>query len=357
MNPQIGQMRLYSQRICGGHFATAADVVRWMGAMQAQDYGQSLWAIGTRMQSGTVVDVEQAIVDGKILRTWPMRGTIHFVPAEDARWITELCAIRLETGRARRRGQLELDDEAIARCGDILKEVLADGRLTRSDVLQNIEDRGIPMHGQRGYHVLTHYAQHGMVCIGPMEGKEQTFVLLDQWVPNLRVLQGDDALSELAERFFISHGPATEYDLARWAGITLTEARRGIERASAQLVTQEIDGTTYWLTQDVADFTGDEGVYLLAGFDEFLLGYKDRSTVVPEAHADKIVPGNNGMFMPFIVENGLVVGVWKRKLKKKAVDFTIELFEPKAKLAKRASEQASIYADFMGLPVDKIEVL
>ena len=355
--PQLGQQRLFSQRVSQERFATAAEVVRWMGAIQAQDYGQSLWAIGARMQSPAVASVEQAIAEGDILRTWPMRGTIHWVPAEDAKWMLDLCAGRVANAQARRLQQLDLSDAVLSRCGAIFVEALS-GRqyLSRGDLLQWVEEAGISTAGQRGYHVLTYHAHQGLLCIGPMQGKQQTFALLDEWATNPRDLSGDAALAELANRFFASHGPATDYDFTRWTGLTVTDSRRAIELTTVPLVTQERDGTTYWLTEEVAASPGDGDIYLLAGFDEFLLGYKDRNPVLPTEHADEIVPGNNGMFMPFIVADGVVVGIWKRKLKKKAVDFTIELFASNSRLAKKASEKASAYADFMDLPVGKIEV-
>lgn len=328
-----------------------------MGAVQAQDYGQSLWAIGARLQSPTVEAVENAIAAGDILRTWPMRGTIHWVPAEDAKWMVALCAGRVANAHMRRLQELELTEDVLSRSRDIFTEVLSGRRcLSRGELLQQVEDAGISMAAQRGYHVLTYHAQQGLLCIGPMAGKQQTYVLLDEWAPNPRDLSGDAALAEFANRYFASHGPATEYDFARWTGLTVTDSRRAIELTTVPLITQEIAGVTHWLTEETADSTGDNDVYLLAGFDEFLLGYKDRDPILLPEHANKIVPGNNGVFKPIIVVDGLIVGTWQRKLAKKAVDISIDLFVPDSKLAQRASEKAAAYADFMGLPIGKIEV-
>ncbi len=112
----IAYQRLASQRISGARFDKPEEVVRWMGAMQAQDYGQALWAIGLRTRGATVADIEQAIADRKIVRTWPMRGTIHFVPAEDAQWMLKLGAARMLAADSRRQEQLELDDAIMERC-------------------------------------------------------------------------------------------------------------------------------------------------------------------------------------------------------------------------------------------------
>ncbi len=327
----MGFRRLSSQRIAGEKLENPEDVVKWMGALQAQDYMQAVWAIGARTASATLADVEQAIEDGKIIRTWPMRGTIHFVPPQDARWMLNLSASRRLAADGRRMAQLELTPEVFARCQDLFVEALSGRRrLSRPEMMSLLEDKGIRTGGQRGYHILWVIAQRGVICLGPMQGKQQTFVLLDDWVPDARDLSREEALAELARRYFASHGPATVQDLAWWAGITVTDARVGLEAARPDLTSETIDGKEYWMKEDAPPRGGVDGsaVYLLPGFDEYLLGYKDRSAVLADADAPKIVPGNNGIFLPMIVVAGQVVGTWKRRIKKKAVEITLLPFQP-----------------------------
>jgi hypothetical protein len=349
----VAYRRLYNQRLAGPKLAGPAEVARWLGAIQAQDYAQALWAIGLRMPQPTVTGIEQAIAERQIIRTWPMRGTIHFVPPEDAKWMLKLSASRMIARDGRRLAQLGLDEAIIERCKVLFSEALQGGkRLPRSSMMALLEDAGIGTKNQRGYHILWHAAQTGLICLGPMRDKEQTFVLLDEWVPNARELSREEALAELAGRYFASHGPATVHDFAWWAGLTVTTAKAGLEAANPRLIAAEIGGKAYWMTEETLDCAPDEScVYLLPGFDEYLLGYKDRGAVLAVEHAPRIVPGSNGVFLPTIVVAGQVVGTWKRRLKKNAVDITLAPFTQLGDAAGRVTAAAHDYGAFLGLPL------
>ena len=352
MDTNIAGQRLFNQHIEGEKFGKPNEVVRWLSAVQAQDYLQSLWAIGLRLRSATVADVERAISDGEILRSWPMRGTIHFVPPEDIGWMLELSASRMLARDKRRQEQLELDEEVLERCKVIFYEALeGGGRLSRPDMMALLERAGISTGGQRGYHILWYAAQSGLICIGPMRDKQQTFVLLDEWAPSPRKLSREESLADLARRYFASHGPATIHDFTRWAGLTVTEARTGV--GAADLVSETINGYEYWTAADAPGHSDLEnlGVHLLPGFDEYLIGYKDRGAVLAAEHAHKIVPGNNGVFQPTIVVDGRVVGTWKRKLKKTSIDVTFHPFTQLGDSEDKVVEAARSYGDFIGLPV------
>lgn len=230
--PDIAQQRLRNQRITGRRFGQAAEVVDWMVGMQAQDYQQALWAIALRTQSAGLADVELALSSGRIVRTWPLRGILHFVPAEDVHWLLDLLAPRRLAADRTRLQQLGLDERVLERCGRLFADALGGGRrLSRSAMLHLLAEAQIDTSGQRGYHLLWRLAQAGLLCLGPVQGNEQTFVLLDEWVPAPRRLGHEAALAELAARYFASHGPATVDDFAAWAGLTLTAAREGLEAA------------------------------------------------------------------------------------------------------------------------------
>jgi hypothetical protein len=171
--------------------------------------------------------------------------------------------------------------------------------------------------GQRGYHLLWHLAHTGVLCLGPTEEGRQLFVLLDEWVPPQPGRDRAEALGELALRYFTGHGPASVRDLARWSGLTLGDARAGLVSVRPQLAALEVDGVEYLLAPETPDLLAScrheaGGVFLLPGFDEFLLGYGDRSAVLDPQFADRIVPGGNGMFRPTVVVGGRVVGTWAR---------------------------------------------
>lgn len=346
----ISHQRLTSQHIAQHDFVQPADVVRWMGAMQAQDYLQALWAVGVRTQAATFASIEQAIAELKIIRTWPMRGTIHFVLPEDAGWMLRLCASRTITRSKRRQEQLELDSTTLDRSQKLFSETLRGGkRLSRSAMLQVLEDAGISTEGQRGYHILGYLAQLGLICIGPMENKAQTFLLLEECVTHPKRLSREDSLTELAKRYFVSHGPATVQDFAWWSGLTLTDSRAGLEGAKAALISEKIEGKDYWMSADSALSSSGEMV-LLPGFDEYLLGYTDRSAVLHPQHAQKVCPGSNGIFFPVIVSGGQIVGTWKRTIKKNAVVMTHQPFSNVSK-AEAFQVAAQRYGQFLGLPV------
>jgi hypothetical protein len=351
--PDIGCHRLANQHIAGDRFDHPEDAVRWMGALQAQDYGQAVWAIGVRTQSATLADVERAIADAKIIRTWPMRGTIHFIPPENARWMLNLSAVRMLAADRRRMAQLDLTVDIIARCGDLFREALSGGkRLSRPAMMALLEDAGISTQGQRGYHILWYLSQSGVICLGPMEGKQQTFALLEEWAPDARDLPREEALAELARGYFTSHGPATVHDFAWWAGLTVTDARQGLEGAKPALASETIEDTEYWYSAGAPSLPDGVGeAVLLPGFDEFLLGYKDRSAVLAAEHAQKVVPGNNGIVLAMIVVSGQIVGTWKRRLKKKAVEVTLLPFAPLGPAEDQVLAAAQAYADFVGLPL------
>ncbi|MCQ6559854.1 winged helix DNA-binding domain-containing protein [Paenibacillus mendelii] len=351
-NPNIPYQRLLNLRINGGRLDSPEQVVTQLGAMQAQDYHQALWAIGLRMQAATVTDIEQAIADRKIVLTWSMRGTIHFVPPADMRWMLKISASRLLKQDNRRLEQLELNQEIIERARQISYDAMQGGRrISRPVLMQLLEDEGISR--QRGYHLLWYLGQSGHICLGPRDGKQQTFVLLDEWVPQANELSMDESLAVLAERYFTSHGPATVHDFAWWAGITLTDARRGVEAVQFRLVSKKVNDQVYWEggQSRAGSVDAESTVYLLPGFDEHLLGYKDRSAVLRAEYASKIVPGNNGVFMPTILIDGQVAGLWKRTMKKKGIDMEFNLFAPHEDQADRILETARRYCTFMELPM------
>ena len=352
----IAHQRLLHQHIARPNpnhssFDHPSQVVQWMGAMQAQDYGQALWAVALRTIAATQADVEQAIAERSIVLTWPMRGTIHFVAAMDVRWMLDLCASRKLAADGSRMKQLELDETILGRCERLFQKALAGGSpMTRSAMLELLELSGISPAGQRGYHILWRLAQSGLICFGPRQGKEQTFVLLEEWIPNAPKKSRDDSLAVLAERYFTSHGPATVQDFAVWSGLTLRDARAGLESVQGRLVSEVWDQLEYWWV-DQTSATQTSGVHLLPGFDEYLLGYKDRRDVITVEHAARIVPGGNGVFFPMIVVDGQVLGTWKRKIKKNGVQVALEPFLEIDGLEERVHESLMRYCAFVGLPL------
>jgi hypothetical protein len=356
-SPAIALRRLVSQHIVArSRCEQPAEVVRRLGAMQAQDYGQSLWAIGSRMRAGTAEAVERAIEQRQIVRTWLMRGTIHFAPPEDVRWLLGLVVPRLEAAEARRCEQLGLTEAHFERSADLLSaELSGDRRLTRPEVMRLFEQEGIETSKQRGYHILVRLAKRALICLGPLEGRQQTFVLLDEWAPlaSSGELSREEALALLASRFASGRGPVTDQDFARWAGIPLGDARRGL-RDAAGLAVRSFGGVEHWLDAERADraapTAGRRRTYLLAGFDEYFLGYKHRDAVIDPAQAGKVAPGANGIFRPLLVTGGQIAGTWERSLRRQELTVTLHPFAVAGRgLVEAAQPEAARYRAFLGV--------
>lgn len=356
-NKEIAVLRLYNQRI-GSPAQQPPEVVNALGALQAQDYMQAVWALGLRTRSSSLSEVEEAIAGRNIILTWSIRGTLHFAPPEDVKWMIQLSAPRLLKAAERQQAQLELDHVTLERCRKIIYNALRGGRcISRPDLLQRLEDEGIRTTGQRGYHILWHCAYNGLICFGPISGKQQTFVLLEEWMPGLRQLSFGESVAELARRYFISHGPATVHDFAWWSGLTLSDARTGLAAAGGQLVSYTTGGCEYWMPKPPAALPAGSSVHLLPGFDEVILGYKDRSAVLSPKAASLIVPGNNGVFLPTIALDGQVVGTWKRNIKQKGAELTLIPFEIiERRVLAKVKLAAEQYAAFLGVPLTKLEV-
>lgn len=355
MSPlDIPVCRLACQQITTTEFERPEQLVSWLGALQAQDYAGAKWSIGLRLPGSTDIQIERAIAERKIVRSWPMRGTLHFVAAEDIRWMLALLTPRIIAGTKTRCKELELDEAIFARCRKLFVNVLQGNQiLSRDEMYQFLEQAKISTTGQRGYHILWRMAQEGLICFGPNRGKQQTFVLLHEWIPEAKKVEQEQALATLAQRYFTSHGPATLQDFVWWSGLKITEARTGIESVASQLSCETFNGQTYWMSSDMPNLKKSaKALCLLSGFDEYLLGYKDRSAVLDAKHAQKICPGNNGMFSSTMVLNGQVVGTWRRTLKKKAIHFNFNSFQDINKI-EPAVLKVSLerYGHFWGLPV------
>jgi hypothetical protein len=314
---EVALLRLVAQRVAGPRPKVPVEAVRRLGAVQGQDLPGALLSVALRTTEGTRADVEAALDSGEVVRSWPMRGTLHLVAAEDLPWLIGLLGPRALTGSPGRRAQLGITTESIEDARLIAVEALTGGRrLRRKELLGALAGGGVEITGQRGIHLLGYLTQTATLCLGPMADGEQCFVLMDEWIRAPRRLEPDEALAELAGRFFRSHGPATVKDLARWANLRITEARAGLAAVQHELARIEVDGVEHFLDPETPDLLAAcreeaRGTFLLPGFDEFVLGYGDRTAVLDPAFSDRIVPGGNGMFRPTVVHDGRIVGTWQ----------------------------------------------
>jgi hypothetical protein len=317
VEPDLALLRLVAQRLAGPPLPTPGAAVRRLTCVQAQELPGALTSVALRTAERSRAAVEAALDAGEVVRSWPMRGTLHLVAAEDLPWLLALLGPRVLAGAAQRRAALGLTEAEVERARGVVTGALAGGgRAGRRELLAAVTDGGVATTGQRGYHLLWYLAQTGTLCLGPTRDGEQLFVLLDEWVPAPRRLDGEEALAELALRFFTGHGPATVADLARWAGLPVRDVRAGLGPVRDRLAALTVDGREHLMAPETPDLLAAHGadarrLLLLPGFDEFVLGYADRSCAVPPEHADRIVPGRNGVFRPTVVAGGRVVGTWR----------------------------------------------
>lgn len=353
--PEIARRRLHSQRLIAPAFENPLEVVRWFGAVQAQEYLASLWALANRLPETTEADIEQAVAERRILRTWPMRGTVHFIPAEDTRWMVELMAKRVMSRFKSHHRQLGLDEAVFAQARTIFERALRDGQaLPRKVLYERLQAAGIETGAMRGVFIAGKLAHEGLICMGPRFGKQPSFAWLDAYAPEQRTLSHMEAIVEMTWRYFRSHGPATLQDFVWWSGLRVTEARAGLDALRDTLVTETVDGKTYWWVDDPPLASADDTVVVLPPFDEYLVSYTDRTASL-DPQFDGQWPWGGALGSSIIVIGGQVVGYWQRHIRKQRVSVEAKTFR-RLDHAEQVGFEAALarYGAFLGLPVELV---
>lgn len=349
--------RLKNQQLLHPTLDDPADVVKWFGAMQAQDYLASLWGIGCRTHHSIEKDVEQAIIDRKIVRSWPLRGTLHFVSANDIHWMLELSKARIDSKHGNRiKKDYNLNEKVFTRCKKILEKALTNNQfLTRDELYEVLEKSKISTGLQRGLHIISELARDGFICFGARKGKQQTFVLLDSWIRSPKKIKRDEGIVKLAERYFTSHGPATLSDFTWWSGLSPAEAKSGLEQIKSNLHHEDLDGNRFWMSSSAlsSQKTNASTIHLLPSFDEYVISYANRSAVLEDMYFRKMVFTSNGIFNPVVVINGHVVGLWKRSFKNKGVEIDLKPFTSFSETQRKGILlSAKRYGEFVGYNVE-----
>lgn len=348
----IALARLHNQHLARTRLATPAEVVARLGAVQAQDFAGAKWAVGLRLLEATDRAVEQAFDEGALLRTHLLRPTWHFVTPRDISWLLTLTAPRVHTVNATMYRQLELDGATFRRSEAALIKALRGGHtLTRPELARRLAQAGVQAaSGLRLTYLMMRAELDGVVCSGPRRGKQFTYALLDERAPQALWLERDAALAELSQRYFLSRGPATVADYAKWSGLTLTEARRGVESVAGLLHPETGDGQVYWSAAAPAPRLPSPTVHLLSIYDEYISGYKDRGAIgTPEVGARLRALGNALSYVLLI--DGRLVGTWKRTRTSRAVSITASPFQALTPAQNRAvSAAAQRYGAFLELP-------
>jgi hypothetical protein len=295
---------------------TPAKVVSWMGAIQAQNYAMAKWAVGVRMTVPSLRTVEDALVKGEILRTHVLRPTWHLVAAEDIRWMLQLSGRNVKRITLRRDKALEIDEEVYKKSNQIIRKTLEDGyHRTRTELEQELSRGGVAVSASRMVHFMLRAEIEGIVCSGIDRGKKQTYALLSERAPQSRQVPHDEALSRLARRYFRSHSPASAEDFVWWSGLPLAEGRRAVYNIHSELISVRLGGRPLFVHEDCGgESEASDAFHYLPGFDEYLVAYSDRSfTLNPDYHSQAVT--TNGVFYPFVVDRGRVIGIWRRDMR------------------------------------------
>lgn len=338
----IACVRLQSHQLDTPSFHTPQELVRWMGAVQAQEYNMAKWALGIRLPSATLADVEKALREGEILRTHVMRPTWHFVAAEDIRWMLRLTGERIKAANEQYAKSINLEIEAkdFNRFYDLTLKVLEGGQsLTRDELGEALTRAGMLLDTNRLRRCIMHAEADGILCSGRDKGTKQTYALLEERAPAVPELHRDEALALLASRYFKSHSPAGLNDFVWWSGLTVGDARKAISFIEAELIKEKRDTQEWYIHETYRDTPpADNALHLLPSYDEYLISYKERTTVLAPEHHAKAFNGW-GIFYPVVAYKGRIIGNWKKPAKKGG-EPTITWFGPNPKISNRLIQAA-----------------
>lgn len=319
----VAAARIIALGLAGPGAPDPLAAVQHLLCLQGQDLRGAIESVALRTAARDPSEVVAALADGRLVRSWTQRGTLHLVAGDDVGWLLDLTGERTWASMARRREQLGIDDATVARAGELAADLIgSQGPVTRQELLGTWEPLGVGDVPGRGYHLIVSLAVRQALVQGAMAPggtSEQLFALSDDWLGERRRLAPDEALAELVGRFVAGHGPVAVADITRWSGLPATWIRQGVAaaRADGAVAESESDGRILLHDPALPDLLAahrDEALetLLLPGFDELILGYRDRTATLALRDETHIVPGGNGMFRNTVVEQGRVVGTWRR---------------------------------------------
>jgi hypothetical protein len=345
--------RLANQHLSKQTLDGPSEVVRMLGAVQAQDYSTAKWGVAQRTQNATEAEVEKELDKGAILRTHVLRPTWHFVAAADIRWMLALTGPRVERVLASYDRKLGIDEAVLRKSKTVLEKTLQGGKhLTRAELSLAMQSGGIRTDGtQRLARLVMHAELIGLICSGPRRGKQFTYGLLEERAPRAKMLNRDEALFELAKRYFNTRGPATIDDFAWWSGLTKADARRGAQAAESELEHEVIEGRGYWFPAPARFKRKSLHAHLLPNYDEYFIGLKDRSALASVLRASGWDGDLSFLGGHILTINGQIVGGWARSLKKETTVVELKLLTKLTDNERRAvAGEVRRFGKFLGMP-------
>ncbi|MDR2085017.1 MAG: winged helix DNA-binding domain-containing protein [Bacteroidales bacterium] len=324
----ILKIRLHNQLLDGYSLKEPEEIVSWMGAMQAQALDIAKWALGARLENSSVKTIEDALTDGKIIRTHILRPTWHFVAAEDIHWMRKLSVEKLRAVYISYGKSWGADEDLILKTRLAVTNILEKhDYLYKQEIDEHLKAIGHDVDPHTLSHALSHSELEGIICNGKISGQNHSYALLEKRVLNAKVFIKEEALKQLAFKYFSSHGPATLQDFIWWSGLTATEAKAGLESVKNHFISEKINEKIFWMKPDIQIPENKKpSALLLPPFDEFVVSYKDRSEIIEKEHHSKVMT-KNGIFSPTIMLNGEIIGSWKKIKKKNKVQVELKFFE------------------------------
>jgi hypothetical protein len=350
---EIARYRLVNQQLTDSKLRTPVEMAEWFCAVQGQEYAQTKWGLGLRLPHLKDRDIERDIDEGKILRTHLLRPTWHLVSAENIRWLLALTAPRVHAANAYMYRKTELDSKIFNRCIDILIRILQGGRqLTRDEINNEFARNKIAAQSHRLSYIMMYAELEKIICSGSRRENQFTYALLDERVKPGKTITGDEALALLAARYFKSRGPATVHDFSTWSGLTLTECKRGLAMLKDRLETIIAEDTEYYVFSDAVFHKGTaRNVQLLPVYDEYIMGYKDRSAIL--TYQQSLGSEFNYMNDCMIIYDGQIIGTWKRAIKNKKIELNYDFFTELTRARKKGFDEAIYkFSQFYELPVE-----
>lgn len=332
--------RFAAQALAGPPLADPVAVTERLLAVQGQDPRGFRLAIRARTEGLSTADVDRALSEDRaLLVTWLNRGTLQLVRSEDYPWLHALTTPPLSGAAARRLEQLGVSAATAERGVELIERSLEEeGPLTRLQLRQRLERVRVPTEGQALVHLLMLASLQGIAVRGPVVGKQHAYVLVRDWLDPPAPLDREKALRELARRYLAGHAPASDRDLAKWAGLPLRDARAALAGLGSRL---ESAGGDLVRLRGRERPCGVPPARLLGAFDPLLLGWTTREAILG-AHAPRIVSG--GLFRPFALVRGRAAGVWKWAKGKVSLD---ELGQIPARAASALERDAADVARFL----------
>lgn len=350
----IPQLRLINQQITQTKFKKPEEIVKYLGAVQSQDFSGAKWAIGLRLPNSLDKEVEKAFNEAKILRTHALRPTWHFVAPEDLKWITTLNAPQVKRIMSYYYKKLGLITDVIKKSNLIIEKSLrGKNYLTRTEIAKVLDENGVKASGQKLGHIVGEAELDTIICSGPRRGKQFTYALVEEVTPKVKDISREEALSKLAKIFFDSRGPATIKDFSKWSGLTQADCKRGLETVKSKFKSEIIDGKEYWFSSNSPSAISHQPLaLLLPNYDEYISSYADYTVISDPETRSNLEKIGNALFWNHMVLNGKIVGSWRRVFKPKFIEIQ---FAPLVSLNKEEKaafeESAEKFGDFFGSKV------